>query len=191
MTATSIDIRLQNLARQIVRAGVIYDLWWLVAGKPTRVPYKDAFDQYGSFFIFLEHALLGATIVQASIPFDRSKGASNLWRLIKDMKGSGLLTPSAAGDLDGRLAGVSDALGRVKLLRDKAVAHLQDRTTPLAFNQAFTEAGLQPAHIQMLVVTARQVVNGLLEARGSDPVLPNEFPAEEGLTLIKDLAEQL
>lgn len=191
MSSASIDHRLQNLSRQIVRARAVYDLWWLVAGKPTRKPHADTFDQYGSFFLFLEHALLGAAIVQASVPFDRSKGALSLSRLIRDMTTSGLLSPVVASALDARLAGVSEELARVKLLRDRAVAHLMDRKGPLAFNQAFTEAGLRPVDMKALVDRAMEVVNALLEARGSAAIFPNEFPAQDGLTLLQDLTKML
>lgn len=111
-----------------------------------------------------------------------------MYRLVKDMGAYGQITPTIATQLNERLASVHDQLRRTRLLRNRAFAHLQDRTSPLALNQAFTEAGLQPAHMRDLIETAREVVNALLAASGGQPVVPNEFPAEDGLMILQDLA---
>ena len=181
----------RSARRQIVRARAAYDLWWLVAGKPSRDPYKDVFDQYGAFFLFLEHALLGAVIVQACIPFDSNTKALKLSRLISDMKKFKAITEPEASALDARLAGVSDELARVRLLRNKAFAHLEDRMSPLALNQTFSEAGVRPVDMKAMIDRAMEVVNVLLEARGIEAVSPNEFPAQDGLTLLQDLTGML
>lgn len=181
-----LDDRLQRLSRQVVRARVLYDLWWLCAAKELREPHKVAFDRYSEFFRFLEHGLLIATLVQASIPFDSSKGTLSLNRAIKEITEAGGLDAAGAKALTLRLETVSAGVTSIQALRHNAFAHL---SRAIGYNEAFTKAGLRPMDVRAVIDQAMGVVNALLTARDLDAVEPNSFPAEDGLSLLRDITD--
>ena len=179
-----LDDRLKRLSRQIVRARVLYDLWWLTAAKETRDPYRVAFERYSELFRFLEHGLLIATVVQACIPFDSSKGTLSLRRAIKDVEKIGALGAGEAKVLAARLDTLADAVNSIQTLRHNAFAHLSHGT---GYNETFTKAGLRPRDVRSVIDEAMAVINVLLTSRGLDAVEPNLFPAEDGLMLLQDI----
>jgi hypothetical protein len=179
-----LDDRLDRLSRQIVRARVLYDLWWLCAAKETRESYRAAFNRYGEFFRFLEHGLLVATVVQASIPFDGSKGTLSLSRAINDLVKEGALSVVDGKALTVRLGKIAESIAAIRTLRHNAFAHLSHS---VGYDEAFTKAGLRPMDIRAVIDEAMQVINALLTARGLDTVCRNTFAAEDGLSLLQEI----
>lgn len=179
-----IDKRLTSLSRQIVRARVLYDLWWLYAAKEFRDPFRPAFERYGELFQFLEHGLFIAAVVQAAIPFDRSKGTLSLWRAIRDLEGTQDLSQDTSAALKARLHQVAPVEKGIRVLRNNAFAHL---THALTYDEVFTKAGVRPKDIRLLIDEAMAVICILLTSRNLEPVEPNEFPAQDGLSLLEDI----
>ena len=182
----SLDDRLNMLSRQIVRARALYDLWWLCVAKEHRESYRPAFERYGDLFRFLDHGLLVATVVQASIPFDRNKQALSLLRLVREVAADGALTRSDREALISRVNTLDDAVQGIRMLRHKAFAHLSHAMT---YDEVFSAARVRPMDIRGAIDEALAVINVLRAAKGLEPVDRNEFPQMDGLDLLKDVSQ--
>jgi hypothetical protein len=48
-----------------------FDVWWLIAGEPTRKKYLSALQDYNAFFLFGRHAFFTAFVVAAYKIWDK------------------------------------------------------------------------------------------------------------------------
>ena len=159
---TSTAERAEDLYQDLMRAWRNYDIWWVYKSAGTRPLYEEVINRFGWFFEASIHAHFVAMVMALSRLFDR------------DPKSVSLPTMASARVTEGHaFKRVSQLWGKLKIVRDKAIAH---RDARLNWEQAFKSADMKYDDVYKLLEGTTQLVNDVLRTKGKRELkIPTEM----------------
>ncbi len=184
-TPLPLDRQVKDLAHQIARGRIFYDLWWQLQGEPLE-NHIDGMNLYPDFFRFTRHAYLYAMIVQTMIPFDQRRDTLSFKTILKQFR-KDTNQISIAEKAEQKISGSALLWQKLKIVRDECFAH---RSRLISYDAVWDRAAIRPMDIYYAQNTAIEAVNLLERALGIPTTEPHPTPGEEAVALLNFLQKQ-
>ncbi|WP_299439787.1 hypothetical protein [uncultured Rhodospira sp.] len=179
-----IDRELNELANILLYARAFFDIYWHYENRETRKNITDVLNVYVEFFRYDIYAHQISSIVFLNMLFDTSKRAISIRKLSQEIKKMECIDQEACLRIDDRLASIESPVKKIKVIRDKALAH---RAKGDMYKDVFREAGLSANELIRVMDVAIDVLNELRLARGLTDVLFRPYTTDTLRSMISDL----
>lgn len=186
MQPLPLNERLDRIGQHIVRARLFLDLWFYFEGI-SQARIIDTMQEYTDYFRFTPHAYLVSYVVYMAGVFDKRRDTIRLPSLISEVNATGCLRLDEASTIDALMMQAEPLVGKVKILRHKAIAH---KSAHLSYNDVFKMAAVTPNQLRELTEIALKIANPLLQARGLPYQHFSEAPREAAEAMMKTLADK-
>ena len=145
---------------QIARhAWGVYQIWWFIIGFPTRRDTLDTMNEYPAYFGAIEDALQTALLIDLCKLYDTDKKAVSIGKLLEIGQQCGVITGEEGTALVDRVLQQSAILGKLRLLRDKLLAHREKGMTAI---KAFEQAQITPNQIRDFTKETVSILNRVM-----------------------------
>ncbi len=178
------DERLITAGQLVVRARILFDIWWLYEGEDTRPGIIDI-TAYSEFFRYDSHAHFFAFVVYMAALTEERGETTNLPCLARELETSGLISAPVATEVKSLLAQISSIKSKMAILRNNLFAH---RSASLSYAEAFRKASVNSNELRDLTETALKIANCLLLARGLPEQVFNPLPVQDVQAMLKALS---
>jgi hypothetical protein len=116
--------------------------------------------------------------------FDKRRDTISLRPLVRAVKKGGQLQGQDAAAVDALLVKAEPVVDKVRILRNKAVAHQSAR---IKYDDVFKMAAVKPTQLRDLTDMALEIANHLRNARGLPDEVFTEFPREAAEEMMRAL----
>lgn len=175
---------LEVLIRIARHAWGVYQIWWFIIGFPTRRDNLDMMNEYPAFFGTIEDALQTALLIDLCKLYDTDKKAVSIGKLLEICREAGIITPEKGAELEARVQQQSAILGKLRLLRDKLLAHREKGMTAV---KAFEQAQITPNQIRDFTKETVSILNHVLYISQRTTWHLDELVANDTRALFEDL----
>jgi AbiU2 len=183
-TVLPIKDRVDRAVQLVLRARILFDIWFYFEAKETRSPILDIMQAYSEYFRFMPHAHQLAFIITFAVLFDRSRNTISLHHLVREMTRNKQLSQQAQAEVNELLDKVKPLEAKIVVLRHKAFAH---RSAHTSYDDVFRKAKVSATQMRELTETALLIANKLAEAVGVNIGFFNELPREDAARMMRTL----
>jgi hypothetical protein len=180
-----LNVRLERLGQQIVRARLFLDLWFYFEEHQSRQTIIETMREYNEFFRFTPHAYLVSYVVYIAGIFERRRDTVCLHALTRDVEAAGKLGSEEIAALDLLLTNAASTASKATILRSNAFAH---RSGSMSYDDVFDRAAVTPGELRDLTDVALAVANRLLLACDLQDQRFTESPRKAAEEMMRALA---
>jgi hypothetical protein len=157
-----------------------FDIWLELASAETRPTNLDAMDEYSEFFRFSEVSHIHIAVLELHTLHDKTPGAISLASLIKGAP----LKDVEKASMTKKLLALSPTVEKVKILRDKVLAH---RDASFTWKSGWKEANLQRDELHKLLLASVAMFNDLAAVTNEMPFSQNDHVRPDLKRLFRDI----
>lgn len=184
----SIDRRVRRIEELSFRARIFLNLWVGLHLDTALAPYDRSLDEFDDFWRFSRTAYQSTFLIRITNLFHRHKQTENFPSLIWDARKLGAISRTVADACSVSLESLNDPAKRVKLIRDRAMAH-QHRV--LAQNEVFSEAQISLNLMTELSDGAIDLAGMLVDGCGLQPHVFQTDPSDSLRKLLSFVEDRL
>lgn len=161
----SLEERVEAVCREASLAKRHFEIFRVYTDPESLGRHWSTMDRYADFVRLDERAHRDLAILRVTSLFDTKEHTTHLPDLLKEARLNGA-SPELLSEAEKALGALADAVRKVRMIRQNAVAH---RSATITYDETFKRASVTVDELGQLVGSAEAVANALARAIGIEP----------------------